>query len=79
MSFRGVNKALGHKGQNYSLLKYKGRKYCKHLWELRVYRKKGVQVDIDKAFEDGLNRPKNPSEIDIRPHDMPNGGAYPKI
>jgi len=79
MSFRGVNRKLGHKGQNYSLLKYKGGKYCKHLWELRVYRKKGGQVNIDKAFEDGLNRPNNPSEIDIRPHDMPNGGAYPKI
>ena len=77
MSFRGVNKKFGHKGQNYSLLKYKGGKYCKHTWELRVYRKKGEQVNIDKAFEDGLKMPNNPSEISVRPHDMPNGGAYP--
>jgi hypothetical protein len=79
MSFRGVNRSHGHKGQNYSLLKYKGGKYCKHLWELRVYRKKGGEVDVDKAFEDGLKRPNNPSETTIKPHDMPNGGAYPTI
>lgn len=78
MSFRGVNREHGHKGNNYSLLKYKGGKYCKHLWELRVYRKKGEEVNIDKAFEDGLKRPNNPEETPIRPHDMPNGGAYPK-
>lgn len=78
MSFRGVNRAHGHKGQNYSLLKYKGGKYCKHFWQLQVYRRKGEQVNIDKAFEDGLKQPNNPNEIDVRPHDMPNGGAYPK-
>jgi len=79
MSFRGVNRQHGHKGQNYSLLKYKGGKYCKHFFELRVYRLKGGEVNVDKAFEDGLNRPNNPSETTIKPHDMPNGGAYPTI
>lgn len=32
MSFRGENKSFGHKGQNYSIWKYKGGPYCKHWW-----------------------------------------------
>ena len=41
MSFRGVNKELGHKGQNYSLFKYKGGVNCHHYWELKVYKRRG--------------------------------------
>lgn len=77
MSFRGVNREHGHKGQNYSLLKYKGGVNCKHTWELRVYKKKvssGSQVDVSEAD----NLPNNPSEMTVRPADMPNSGAYPK-
>lgn len=78
MSFRGVNKKLGHKQRNYSLLKYKGGKNCHHYWELRVYRKKsGERIDEGKAYEKGLKQPSNPNEMTIRPTDMPNGGAYP--
>ena len=78
MSFRGVNKKLGHKQRNYSLLKYKGGKNCHHYWELRVYRKSsGRKVSPDKAYENGLGQPSNPSEMTVRPTDMPNNGAYP--
>ena len=79
MSFKGVNRKLGHQGRNYSLLKYKGGKNCHHFWELRVYRKIGSgEVNIDEAVKDGLILPKNPEEMGIRPIDMPDGGAYLK-
>ena len=74
MSFRGVNKKLGHKGRNYSLFKYKGGKNCHHYWELRVYRKK---VDNANRDDDSKVSVKNPDETPIRPIDMPNKGAYP--
>ena len=80
MSFRGVNKKLGHKGRNYSLFKYKGGKNCKHYWELRVYRKKvsdDTKVSVNQAAKDGFVEPNNPSEVSVRPADMPNAGAYP--
>ena len=77
MSFRGVNKELGHKKQNYSLLKYKGGKNCHHYWELRVYKKKdGKQVDSSNAYGDGLKEPKNPSEMGERMIDRTDKGAY---
>ena len=81
MSFRGVNKKLGHKGRNYSLLKWKGGKNCHHYWEVQVYRKSsGKKVDSDKAYEKGLDKPKNPNEMPIRPIDMPNrGGMLSKL
>jgi len=80
MSFRGVNKKLGHKGRNYSLFKYKGGKNCKHYWELRVYKKKvsdDAEVSVNQAAKDGFVEPNNPSEVSVRPADMPNSGAYP--
>ena len=76
MSFRGVNKELGHNGRNYSLFKFKGGKNCHHFWEKRVYKKK-TQVSEDEALADGYTAPNNPSEVPVRPVDMPNGGAYP--
>ena len=76
MSFRGVNKELGHNGRNYSLFKFKGGKNCHHFWEKRVYKKK-TQVSEDEALADGFTAPNNPSEVPVRPVDMPNGGAYP--
>jgi len=76
MSFRGVNKELGHKGRNYSLLKFKGGKNCHHYWELQVYRKKsGRKVNADDAYEKGLSEPNNPNEMPIRQIDMPNRGG----
>lgn len=77
MSFRGVNKELGHKGRNYSLLKYKGGKNCHHYWELQVYKKSsGRKVDADVAYDNGLNEPNNPSEMTERMIDRADKGAY---
>ena len=80
MSFRGVNRKLGHNGRNYSLFKYKGGKNCKHYWELRVYKKKvsdDAEISVNQATKDGFVEPNNPSEVSVRPADMPNSGAYP--
>jgi hypothetical protein len=77
MSFRGVNKELGHQKRNYSLLKFKGGKNCHHFWELRVYKKKGgKQVDSNDAYEKGLKQPNNPSEMGERMIDRADNGAY---
>lgn len=81
MSFRGLNKELGHKGRSYSLFKFKGGKQCHHYWERKVYRKKvssDTEVDASEAEKDGFKSPVNPSEVEVRPVDMPNGGAYQK-
>ena len=80
MSFRGVNKELGHKGQNYSLFKYKGGVNCHHYWELKVYKKRVSDnnlVSEAEAIKDGLKEPKNPSEVEIAPKDMANRGHHP--
>jgi hypothetical protein len=80
MSFRGVNKELGHNRQNYSLLKYKGGKNCHHFWELQVYKKSsGRKVNSDDAYEKGLKEPKNPSEMEERMIDRADNGAYPSV
>jgi len=81
MSFRGLNKELGHNGQNYSLFKFKGGVNCHHFWERRVYKKKvsaDTEVEASDAVKDGFNEPTNPKEVPVRPTDMPNRGAYPK-
>lgn len=75
MSFRGVNKEHGHQGRNYSLLKWKGGRNCHHYWELRVYKSK--VAPRNRASEDKIDPVANPSEMPIRPIDMPNNGAYP--
>jgi len=80
MSFRGLNKELGHKGQRYSLFKYKGGVNCQHEFMLNVYKKKvkqGDKVSIGKAKEDGFKEPRNPKEYAIAPKDMPNQGHHP--
>lgn len=75
MSFRGVNKQLGHKRRNYSLFKFKGGKNCHHYWELRVY--KSRVSPRNRASEDSIDPVVNPQEVPIRPVDMPGRGAYP--
>ena len=79
MSFRGVNKELGHKQRNYSLLKFKGGKNCHHYWELQVYKQSGKKVNPDDAYNKGLNQPKNPNELPVRPIDMIDRGGYPSV
>jgi len=83
-SFQGVNNDFGHKGQNYSLFKYKGGIYCGHYWQEELYRMKsetekyisrGKDVDsIPNKYE-----PKGKQYQDAKeaPIDMPNRGAYP--
>ena len=39
-SFSGVNNNFGHKGQNYSLFRFKGGIYCGHYWREELYRMK---------------------------------------
>ena len=81
MSFRGLNKELGHNGKNYSLFKYKGGKNCHHFWERKVYKKKvssDTEVEASDAVKDGFNEPTNPKEVAVRPVDMPSRGAYTK-
>jgi len=78
MSFRGINKELGHQKRNYSLLKFKGGKNCHHFWELRVYRKNGSTIKPNDAYEKGLKQPKNPKELDERMIDRADRGAYTK-
>lgn len=81
MSFRGVNRELGHNKQNYSLLKFKGGKNCHHLWERRVYKRvvaSGNIVDESKAAKDGYVAPTDPQETAIAPRNMKDKGAYPK-
>ena len=75
MSFRGVNKELGHKKQNYSLLKFKGGKNCHHFWEMRVYKKIGGKAVTPK---DDFIQPTNPKEMEERMIDRPDRGAYKK-
>lgn len=80
MSFKGINKELGHKGQNYSLFKYKGGVNCHHYWELKVYKKKIADnnlVSEQEAIADGLKEPNNPAEVEIAPKDMANRGHHP--
>jgi len=80
MSFRGVNKELGHNRNNYSLLKFKGGKNCHHYWELQVYKKSsGKKVNEDTAYGKGLDKPTNPSEITERMIDRADKGAYPSV
>jgi len=76
MSFRGINKELGHKKRNYSLFKFKGGKNCHHYFERRVYKKRN-RVSEDEALKDGYTAPNNPKEVPVRPVDMPNRGAFP--
>lgn len=80
MSFRGINKELGHKGRRYSLFKYKGGVNCQHKFMLNVYRKKvnnNNKISVDQAKKDGFKEPNNPKEYAIAPKDMPNRGHHP--
>ena len=73
MSFRGVNRELGHKKQNYSLLKFKGGKNCHHWWELQVYKKIGGKPVVPA---NDFVEPNNPPEMEERMIDRPDRGAY---
>ena len=83
-SFQGVNNNFGHKGQNYSLFKFKGGIYCGHFWQEELYRmksetekyiSKGKEVDtIPNSYQPKGSEYKDAAEAPI---DMKNRGAYP--
>jgi hypothetical protein len=89
-SFQGVNNSFGHKGQNYSLFKYKGGVNCGHFWSENLYRLKtktdGTFVE-DKALSsseevDSIPNSYKPNgaeykESKIAPKDMANNGHHP--
>mgnify|MGYP000070493893 FL=1 len=83
-SFSGVNKSFGHKGNNYSLFKYKGGVNCGHFWSENLYRlksktekyiSKGKEVDnIPKSYTPKGEEYKT---SEIAPKDMANNGHHP--
>ena len=88
-SFQGVNNSFGHKGENYSLFKYKGGVNCGHVWNENLYRLK-TKTDgtpyVDKSLSSseevdsiaGYNpNPSGWAEAQIAPIDMPNRGHHP--
>ena len=89
-SFQGVNNKLGHKGQNYSLFRFKGGVNCGHYWSEQLYRlkkKKDGTYYEDKALSSSQEVPSipqsykpNPSgnrDSKIAPKDMPDNGHHP--
>ena len=88
-SFIGVNNSFGHKGQNYSLFKFKGGVNCGHVWNENLYRLKTKTdgtpyVDRSLASSEEVNsiagfnpNPAGWSEAQIAPIDMPNNGHHP--
>ena len=80
MSFKGVNRELGHKKRSYSLLKWQGGKNCKHIWERRVYKKKinaSNEVSEKDAIKKGFTPPTNPPEMSEANWTRSDKGAYP--
>jgi len=88
-SFKGVNKKFGHKGNSYSLFKFKGGVNCGHFWSENLYRLKNKTDGtpyIDKSLSSseqvdsikGYNpKPKGEKDAKTAPKDMPNNGHHP--
>ena len=84
-SFQGINNNFGHKGENYSLFKFKGGIYCGHYWQEELYRMKSK---TEKYITRGKKADTIPStykpkgkqyeDAKIAPINMPNRGAYPQ-
>jgi len=83
-SFSGVNKSFGHKGNNYSLFKFKGGVNCGHYFSENLYRLKSkTEKYISKGKEvDSIPKSYTPkgeeyNKAKIAPKDMPNNGHHP--
>jgi len=83
----GVNKSFGHKGREYDLFKFKGGKYCRHVFKKVLYRlKKTTEPSKDLAdykktrtIPKSYNKmPRGTKQSEVAPVNMPNQGAYPK-
>jgi hypothetical protein len=89
-SFQGVNNSFGHKGQNYSLFKYKGGVNCGHYWSEQLYRLKqntdgtfkedkalSSSAEVDSIPESYIPKGVDYITSEIAPKDMPNNGHHP--
>ena len=83
-SFQGVNRSFGHKGNSYSLFKYKGGVNCGHFWNENLYRLKSkTEKYISKGKEvDSIPNSYTPkgeeyNKAGIAPKDMANNGHHP--
>ena len=83
-SFSGVNKSFGHKGQNYSLFRFKGGRNCGHFFNENLYRLKSKTEkyisrgkEVDNIPSTYTPKGKQYKDAKIAPKDMKNGGAYP--
>ena len=87
-SFQGVNNSFGHKGQNYSLFRFKGGVNCYHVWKENLYRlKKKTDGDYykDKSLSSSQEvnsvpysvNPTGKKDSKKAPINMPNQGHHP--
>ena len=83
-SFQGVNNDFGHKGQNYSLFKFKGGIYCGHYWQEELYRMKDKTEkyisrgkEVNSIPNEYQPKGKEYQDAGIAPTDMKDRGAYP--
>ena len=74
-SFSGVNKSFGHKGQNYSLFKYKGGVNCGHYFQEELYR---LKKNTDGTYKEDKALSSS-EEVDTIPNSYkPKGEEYNK-
>jgi hypothetical protein len=89
-SFQGVNNSFGHKGQNYSLFKYKGGVNCRHYWNENLYRLKtktdgtyyedkslASSEEVDDIPKSYIPKGEEYETSKVAPTDMPNSGHHP--
>ena len=89
-SFQGVNKSFGHKGNSYSLFKYKGGVNCGHFWAENLYRLKkktdgtykedkalSSSEEVDNIPSSFIPKGESYTDAKIAPKDMPNSGHHP--
>ena len=86
-SREGVNRELGHNGQPFSLFKFKGGIYCRHIFKKVLFRLESntepsenlgnykKTKTIPKSY---MKNPSGSKQAGIAPENMPNRGAYPK-
>ena len=72
-SFQGVNNSFGHKGQNYSLFKYKGGVNCGHFWNENLYR---LKKKTDGSFYEDKSLASSEEVDNIPKSYVPKGGEY---
>ena len=72
-SFQGVNNSFGHKGQNYSLFKYKGGVNCGHYWNENLYR---LKKKTDGTYYEDKSLASSEEVQDIPKSYIPKGGEY---